>query len=709
MNQSPGRARTGEATQSPPARRPEGTGTPRPSQPLREALCVVPTLGASPWLSNSLEAIVASARRWSAGSDGRGAWLIVVAQGASPKVHEAIDRALGAGREDDPVRVHLEQIERPVGFAAACNRGLAVGRALAERPLEERVVAFVNDDAVVEVEWLERLCPVLERSSSVASVQGLVTDADGTRIDGLGLGFNRWLQAQQLRHGLGLGAYAPPPQSDAPSGPQQREAGSLSVLGVSATAALYRATALEHAAAPGRDPFDERLESFYEDVDLALRLCGLDYGARVVPSARARHLAGATTGSDPARRTRLVYGNRLAVLAGALRRPGSGLARALARDLLDLVRPPSPHTRRGIVAGWWRALTLLRRGGAAGGPLRRLSVAELRRQPRLELAAAATPPPGAPPEAAVSTLVVHWRTEEGLHRLLERWRGLDLAGDPRFPLTVVDNGSRRPLGSTCEAAGARLLEPGRNLGFAGAANHGLLATRDDGAAWVLILNPDILPEPGALQALALTAEECPPEVAGLAPRLRFPCGEPQSAWQLRPLPRRRDLLAQACFLPGRLGPAEEPPAGTAVEQPAAAALLVRREALELLGGLDERFFPAWFEDVDLAARLRDAGLAFRYCPAACFVHQQGATVSELGYGRFLHIYTGNLVRYARLRYGLAFACCVGSAVRLAALARLLALPLRRPRRAGNRREAAGALLALALGRRAQAVAPGGTA
>ncbi len=285
----------------------------------------------------------------------------------------------------------------------------------------------------------------------------------------------------------------------------------------------------------------------------------------------------------------------------------------------------------------------------------------------------------------LSGIVVHWRNEEQLGELTAAW-----PRDPRFELIVVDNGSAGEL-----ALGpARLVRPGRNLGFGGGANAGAAAA---GGPLLLILNPDALPEPGALESL-LAGFAAFPEAAGLAPRLTGPAGEPQFAWQLRTLPSPGRVLLQAFpFLGETPGPAAEPAAGSPVEQPAAAALALRREVFEAVGGFDAGFHPAWFEDVDLARRLRDRGAILRYWPAARFRHGLGGTVPRLGYGPFLWIYYRNLTRYLGKHHGPLWALAARLALIPGTAVRLLLLPLRRPRRATSRGEAARGLLAVLAG------------
>lgn len=284
----------------------------------------------------------------------------------------------------------------------------------------------------------------------------------------------------------------------------------------------------------------------------------------------------------------------------------------------------------------------------------------------------------------LSAVVVHWHDEDELAGLLAVW-----PDDPRFELVVVDNGSTRPL----PPGPHHLVDPGANLGFAGGANAGAAAAR---APRLLFLNPDAHPLPGALESL-LEGFARHPEAAGLAPRLEGDDGRPQHRWQLRRLPRPGELLLHAFLVAPPLGPRDEPAAGAPVEQPAAAALALRREAFTGAGGFDAGFHPAWFDDVDLARRLAAAGGRVLYWPAARFRHRLGATVPRLGYGPFLWIYSRNLCRYLARHHGRPWAAAARALLVPGMLLRLLLLPLRRPRRAASRRQAARGLAAVALG------------
>ena len=84
-----------------------------------------------------------------------------------------------------------------------------------------------------------------------------------------------------------------------------------------------------------------------------------------------------------------------------------------------------------------------------------------------------------------------------------------------------------------------------------------------------------------------------------------------------------------------------------VEQPAGAALLIRREVFDEIGPYDERFTPAWFEDVDYCRRLADAGKAMYVVPSAVARHYGGASLEHLSFARFNELWYRNMWLYAR--------------------------------------------------------------
>jgi len=95
-----------------------------------------------------------------------------------------------------------------------------------------------------------------------------------------------------------------------------------------------------------------------------------------------------------------------------------------------------------------------------------------------------------------------------------------------------------------------------------------------------------------------------------------------------------------------------------------------------LGGFDEAFWPAWWEDVDFCRRLLAAGYRIRYAPDATFVHEGGTSVGALGPERFARAYGANLRRYVRKHHGAAAALGIGGLAAIGGGMRRLARAVR---------------------------------
>ena len=205
-----------------------------------------------------------------------------------------------------------------------------------------------------------------------------------------------------------------------------------------------------------------------------------------------------------------------------------------------------------------------------------------------------------------------------------------------------------------------------NRGFAAAANQGVNATD---APYVLLLNPDC----ELLTGLDGLIEACRGEgVAGAGGLLLDPDGSPQAGFFARSLPTPTALVFEVLGLnrAWKRNPVNrryrlldmDPRLECEAEQPAGAFLLLRREALDAVGGLDETFHPAWFEDVDLCRRLYDAGYTLRFTPRAAARHLGGHAVRKLSLQARLQAWYGGLLRYAAKHYSRGMHGCVRCAV-----------------------------------------------
>lgn len=261
----------------------------------------------------------------------------------------------------------------------------------------------------------------------------------------------------------------------------------------------------------------------------------------------------------------------------------------------------------------------------------------------------------------LSVAVVNWNSGAYLDRLLDSLAPLS---HELSRVIVVDNASSD--GSVANQRADvfyRLLD--RNHGFAGAAN---LAIEQSCSEFVLLLNPDIQVLPETVRRLYQRMEG-QPKTAIVCPLLAGEGGMAQHDFQFRPLPGFWSAFVDALFLdevPKRLrgwlatrgdfvisvrverratGPRDED--GVGVEQPAAAFWLLRKAAWKEIGGFDESFAPAWFEDVDFCKRLGTRGWNIRCFPDVQAIHRGGLALETLPYSSFIRTYYGNMLRYFR--------------------------------------------------------------
>jgi N-acetylglucosaminyl-diphospho-decaprenol L-rhamnosyltransferase len=260
----------------------------------------------------------------------------------------------------------------------------------------------------------------------------------------------------------------------------------------------------------------------------------------------------------------------------------------------------------------------------------------------------------------IAILIVNWNARDPLLRCLD-----SLASLPHRVI-VVDNASED---GSAEAVAERfpqviLVRSATNLGFAGGVNR---ARREagDAAEFLLLLNPDTVAAPEAIDWLR-SAFADGSAIGAVGGRLLYPDGSPQAGFNIRRFPTlgslAMDLLLIDQVWPGNPSTrrylardldrgSHTPPMD--VEQPAAACLMVRASAFDAIGGMDERFHPAWFEDVDFCRRLLAAGYRIRFEPRARFGHVGGVAMRTLGLGRFSSIWYANMERYVRRHHGVA--------------------------------------------------------
>lgn len=250
----------------------------------------------------------------------------------------------------------------------------------------------------------------------------------------------------------------------------------------------------------------------------------------------------------------------------------------------------------------------------------------------------------------LSILVVTWNSARWIDGCLTSIEAA--CGDLPHEVIVFDNASSDRTLDEVARFGGQVVRSETNVGFAAGVNRALA---ESVGRYVFLLNPDCDLAPGALATL-FDFLETHTDVAATVPLLDDASGDSQREFQLRRFPTLQSFIAEILLL-DELFPNSKAVVAyryrdldltkpQPIEQPAAAALLIRRHVVEEVGPFDESFSPAWFEDVDYCRRLAEAGHSIWIVPAAHARHSGGSSLEAMPFGDFIDIWYRNMWRYA---------------------------------------------------------------
>ena len=218
-------------------------------------------------------------------------------------------------------------------------------------------------------------------------------------------------------------------------------------------------------------------------------------------------------------------------------------------------------------------------------------------------------------------ILVNWNTREYLLRCLTSL--LESGERDSWEILVIDNGSCD--GSASEVKKSfriiRVIENSENLGFAKATNQGVKASS---GRYQLLLNPDTLVKEGSIEVL-FTFMDGHPEVGIAGAQLLDADGRKQNSIANFPT-LATELLNKSLLrwlfperFPGKGRTYREP---IEVDSVIGACMMVRREAIEEVGWLDEDYF-LFLEETDWCYRMKEAGWKVYHVPRAEIYHFQG--------------------------------------------------------------------------------------
>lgn len=273
----------------------------------------------------------------------------------------------------------------------------------------------------------------------------------------------------------------------------------------------------------------------------------------------------------------------------------------------------------------------------------------------------------------LSIVIVNWNTRDILAQCLTSIYAYPPDGE--MEVFIVDNASVDHSATMVREhfPQVRLIENNENMGFAKANNQ---AIRQSTGRYVLLLNPDTAAHPGALETLVRFMEEHREAGAAGAHILN-----PDSSLQLScyPAPTLSRELWRLFHLDALWPYGQYRMADWSMNTPReidaalGACLILRREALDKVGLLDEDYF-IYSEEIDLCYRLRRTGWHIYWVPQAKVTHYGGQSTQQVASEMFVRLYQGKVV-YFRKHHGWLYARLYKLILLTTALARLAASPL----------------------------------
>lgn len=254
-------------------------------------------------------------------------------------------------------------------------------------------------------------------------------------------------------------------------------------------------------------------------------------------------------------------------------------------------------------------------------------------------------PADAPPR--VSVIIPVYGNAPELRACL-RAMAATVGSEPPFEVILADDKpDDRATADVPPSPGLRILDNPENLGFLRTCNRAAArAGAGAGAEFLLFLNSDTLVQPGWLRAL-VAAADAEPRAAIVGSMLLNTDGTIQDAgWR---------ILGDGWGHPLGRGATTEGSAHTYRREAdcvTGASLLVRRSAFEALGGFDDAYAPAFYEEFDLAFRARARGWLTLYEPGSRVVHLGSASygaaerdrLSARNHGAFVERFADRLRR-----------------------------------------------------------------
>jgi GT2 family glycosyltransferase len=250
----------------------------------------------------------------------------------------------------------------------------------------------------------------------------------------------------------------------------------------------------------------------------------------------------------------------------------------------------------------------------------------------------------------LAVIIVTWNARDYIDGCLSSLRSI--SSWVKASVLVIDNKSTDGTPEIIQEKypEVALITNPANQGFAAANNIGI---RRSTSRYLLLLNPDTVVRPGALEGL-VGFMDSHQECWAAGPALFNGDGSPQRTGVR--FPSIWNMIVESLFL-DRVFPRsrifgrhrelyEDPATARPVDFVQGSCMIVRREVIDTIGGLDEDFF-MYFEETDWCYRMKQAGGNVYYTPDGEVIHFGGGTVAHYDERRLLHYHRSLLLFYRK--------------------------------------------------------------
>ncbi|PIN86227.1 glycosyl transferase [Candidatus Woesearchaeota archaeon CG10_big_fil_rev_8_21_14_0_10_44_13] len=214
----------------------------------------------------------------------------------------------------------------------------------------------------------------------------------------------------------------------------------------------------------------------------------------------------------------------------------------------------------------------------------------------------------------VSIIILNWNQHDDTAECLRSIRLIDYGN---YEVIVVDNGSEDGSEKRIkkEFPEIKLVKNNENLGFTGGNNRGIGLAMGKGADYVLLLNNDTIVKKDFLSRLVQAAES-DRNIGIVGPKIYY-FDDPKKVWFTG---GKIDWNRGKVSIVDEKKDSRMSEKGIVVDYVGGCAMLIKREVINKIGALDERFF-IYFEETDMSIRIKKAGYKVVYLPLAQIWHK----------------------------------------------------------------------------------------